>query len=178
MPKRIALRAVSEEEAATVRQLAKSKSSEMRLVHRAQVIVALLDEPQLSASEAGKRAGYKSGMPGTVWVARFNAGGVAGLQDEARRGRPVRHDETVRSALVALAVQKPATLGYPYALWTLERLQSAFAERQGSHLSDSTIWEWLAAEGLSWKQQQSWFRDVEQLDPHFAQKRGPLSRLT
>lgn len=178
MPKRIALRAVSEEEAATVRRLAKSKSAEMRLVQRAKVIVALLEEPQLSASEAGKRAGYKSGMAGTVWVARFNASGVTGLQDEVRPGRPVRHDEVVRSALVALAVQKPESLGYPYALWTLERLQSAFDERHGVHLSDSTIWEWLAAEGLQWRQQQSWFREVEQLDPHFAEKRGPLSLPT
>ena len=64
------------------------------------------------------------------------------------------------------------TLGYPFELWTLERLQRAFEERQQVHLSDSTIWEWLEAEGLEWKRQQSWFHNAEKHDPEFVEKRG------
>jgi transposase len=79
----------------------------------------------------------------------------------------------LRSELINLALQKPGSLGYPFELWTLERLQDAFEERAGVHLSDSTIWSWMEAEGFSWKRQQSWFRDVEKHDPEFVEKRGP-----
>jgi transposase len=69
----------------------------------------------------------------------------------------------VRSELISLTLQKPDSLGYPFKLWTLERLQTAFEERQGVHLSDSTIWEWVEAEGFSWKRQQSWFHEDEKM---------------
>ena len=73
---------------------------------------------------------------------------------------------------MSLALQKPMTLGCPFQLWTLARLQQAFEERRGTHLSDSTIWEWLAAEGLKWKRQQSWSHDAAKHDPEFVEKRG------
>lgn len=79
------------------------------------------------------------GNAGPVWVKRFNAAGLAGLHDAPRAGRPPTHSVEVRSQLIALAVQKPGTLGQPFALWTLERLQRAFEERTGMHLSDLTI---------------------------------------
>ncbi|RME57967.1 helix-turn-helix domain-containing protein, partial [Candidatus Parcubacteria bacterium] len=126
----------------------------------------------LSSTEAGLRAGV-SQATGPKWVKRFNEEGLTGLDDRPRSGRPPVHDESVRSRLINLALQKPRTLGYPFALWTLERLQRAFEEREGIHLSDSTIWEWMEAEGLRWKRQQSWFREAKKHDPEFVEKRGP-----
>ena len=90
----------------------------------------------------------------------------------SRPGRQPTHKPEVRSALIALATQKPNTLGYPFKLWTLERLQRAFEERNHTHLSDSTIWEWLDAEGLEWKRQESWFHEAAKHDPEFVEKRG------
>lgn len=83
----------------------------------------------------------------------------------------------MRSALIGLALQKPPSLGDPFKLWTLERLQRAFFEREGVHLSDSTIWTWMEQEGFRWKQQESWFRDPERYDPNFSKKRGRNSGL-
>jgi transposase len=174
MPKRIALRAVTAEEKSEIERLAKAHSEPMRRVMRARVVAALLAEPGLPATEAGVRAGL-SGVTGVKWVTRFNAKGLAGLEDEPRPGRPPTHDEQVRSHLIDLALQKPSSLGEPYALWTLGRLQRAFKERYGLHLSDSTIWTWLDEEGVQWKRQQSWFHEAEQHDPEFAEKRGALS---
>lgn len=176
MPKRIALRPVTVEEKVEIERLARAHSEPMRRVMRARVIAVLLVEPSLPATEAGVRAGL-SGVTGVKWVTRFNAKGLAGLEDEPRAGRPPTHDEQVRSSLISLALQKPSTLGYPYTLWTLERLQAAFAERHGVHLSDSTIWTWLDNEGLKWKRQQSWFHEAERHDPEFAEKRGPSSAV-
>jgi transposase len=97
---------------------------------------------------------------------------LAGLEDRPRAGRKPTHSQEVRGALISLALQKPRSLGYPFELWTLERLQRAFKERQGVHLSDSTIWTWMDEEGFKWKRQQSWFRGVEKHDPEFVEKRG------
>lgn len=109
---------------------------------------------------------------GIELVKRFNEKGVAGLMDAERSGRPATHSQEVRSTLLDLALQKPRSLGYPFELWTLERLQRAFQERQGVHLSDSTIWTWVEAEGFRWRKQESWFHGPEKHDPEFVQKRG------
>ena len=89
-----------------------------------------------------------------------------------RPGRPPIHSQEVRGSLISLALQKPRSLGYPFELWTLERLQTAFRERHDTHLSDSTIWTWMDEEGFKWKRQQSWFHDAERHDPEFVEKRG------
>ena len=175
MPKRIQLRELTKGERKEIARLSKAQSEPAILVKRASVIQAIVEDATLAPSQAGRKAGYATDSSGIAWVKRFNAEGITGLKDRDRPGKPRTHSEEVRSQLVSLAIQKPNTLGYPYALWTLERLQVAFRERHGVHLSDSTIWTWLDEEGLKWKRQQSWFHSVEKHDPEFAEKRGPSS---
>jgi transposase len=172
MRKAVKLRSLTTEEEAEIRRLAASRKAAHRLVQRATVIVAMLDNPKLHATLAGLQAGFKGIQSGITWVKRFNAEGVAGLEDKPKAGRPPTHSQNVRSALIGLARQKPDSLGYPFKLWTLERLQTAFKEREGVHLSDSTIWEWVEGEGFKWKRQQSWFHEAEKHDPEFVEKRG------
>ena len=168
----VKLRSLTTEEEAEIRRLAGSRKEPHRLVQRAKVIVGMLDDPKLYAILAGLQAGFIGVQSGVTWVKRFNENGMAGLEDKPKSGRPPTHDQKVRSALISLATQKPDTLGYPFKLWTLERLQTAFKEREGVHLSDSTIWEWVEGEGFKWKRQQSWFHEAEKHDPEFVEKRG------
>ena len=172
MPKRIKLRALTTEEQTEIHRLTHSRKEAIRLVQRARIIAGMLADKTLTASEAGLQAGFKSNVVGPVWVKRFNQEGVPGLHDRPRPGRSPTHSEEVRSALIDLALQKPRSLGYPFELWTLERLQTAFKERTGQHLSDSTIWTWMDAEGFKWKRQQSWFHEADKHDPEFVEKRG------
>ena len=172
MPKRIALRTLTTEEEAEIRRIAKSRKEPLRLVQRARVITGMLDDPSLPASRAGEIVGYKGAPRGIHWVKRFNADGLSGLLDGDRAGRPPTHSQETRSALLDLALQKPRSLGYPFELWTLERLQRAFKERHEIHLSDSTIWTWVEAEGFRWRKQESWLHEPEKHDPEFAEKRG------
>ncbi len=172
MPKRIRVRTLTTEEVAEIKRIANSRKEPIRLVQRARIIEGMHDEADLTASDAGLKAGFRSNVVGPIWVKRFNEESIAGLQDRPRSGRKPIHSEEVRSALIDLALQKPKTLGYPFEMWTLERLQVSFEERQGVHLSDSTIWSWMEAEGFNWKRQQSWFRDAEKHDPEFVEKRG------
>ena len=172
MSKRIVLRTLTTEEETEIRRLAKSRKEPMRLVQRSRVIAAMLDDPKLSASKAGEKVGFKGAPMGIRWVKRFNEKGLVGLMDAERSGRPPTHSQETRSSLLDLALQKPRSLGYPFELWTLERLQRAFKERRGVHLSDSTILTWVEAEGFRWRKQESWFHEPEKHDPEFAQKRG------
>jgi transposase len=172
MPRQIHLRELTEGEKQEIARIVKSRTEPFRRVQRAKIIQAMVDDAKLPASKAGRLAGYRSDAAGWEWVKRFNALGVAGLEDEPRSGHPRTHDETVHSALIGLAIQKPDSLGYPFKLWTLERLQAAFKERHQVHLSDSTIWTWLDEEGLEWKRQESWFHDAAKHDPEFVEKRG------
>ena len=172
MSRLLRLREVTDEEAKQLRQLSTSRTESARLVQRAKIIQLMLENPGLPADKAGKLSGYRSKYAGRKWVKRFNQHGIPGLCDERRPGRPPDHTEDVRSSLISLALQKPDSLGYPFALWTLERLQSAFQERCEMHLSKSTIWEWIDSEGLKWKRQQSWFHEAEKHDPEFVGKRG------
>lgn len=172
MPKRIKLRTLTTEEEREIRKLAKSRKEPIRMVQRARVIEAMLNDPGLAASTAGEQVGFKGPSQGIHWVRCFNEQGMAGLKDAERPGRPVTHTQEIRSALLDLALQKPRSLGYPFELWTLERLQRAFKERHGLHLSDSTIWTWVEAEGFRWRKQETWFHEPEKHDPEFVQKRG------
>jgi transposase len=172
MPKRIKLRTLTSEEEQEVRRLAKSRKEPMRIIQRARIIMAMLDNSELAASRAGERVGFKGAPMGIHWVKRFNELGMSGLMDGDRSGRPPTHSQETRSALLDLAMQKPRSLGYPFELWTLERLQRAFKERHGLHLYDSTIWTWVETEGFRWRKQESWFHEPQKHDPEFAEKRG------
>lgn len=174
----VKLRTLTAEEVTEIKHLASSRKESIRLVQRARIIAFMLEDSMLYASDAGRKAGFASVVSGPVWVRRFNEQGLAGLEDQPRPGRKPTHGQEVHSRLVSLATQKPRTLGYPFELWTLERLQTAFQERHGIHLSDSTIWDWLDAEGLEWKRQESWFHEAEKHDPQFVEKRGASSRRT
>ena len=176
MRKAVKLRTLTAEEETEIRRLAASRKEPHNLVQRAKVIEAMLDDPKLHATQAGLQAGFRGEPTGIHWVRRFNAEGVAGLLDRPKSGRPPTHAQQIRSSLLGLARTKPESLGYPFKLWTLERLQTAFQEREGVHLSDSTIWEWVEAEGFRWKRQESWFHDAEKQDPEFVEKRGASSQ--
>ena len=177
MPKRIRLRTLTKEEEESVRRLANSRRAAARLVQRAKLIEQLIEDETKAASVAAPEVGL-SGAMGVTWVKRFNDSGLAGLEDKPRSGRPASHDEEVRSQVLNLALQKPRSLGYPFQLWTLSRLETALAEKHKLKLVRSTIWQILKAEGLHWKRQQSWFHDAEKHDPEFVEKRGSLSNAT
>jgi transposase len=170
---RVLLRTLTTEEETEIRRLANSRKESHRLVQRARLIAAMLDDPTRHASDTGLEVGFKSNASGPIWVKRFNREGVAGLEDKPRSGKPVTHTEEVRSRVIDLAVQKPRSLGLPFELWTLTRLQREYEDRYGLSLAPSTIWGWMQAEGLDWKRQQSWFQDPDKHDPEFVEKRGP-----
>jgi transposase len=107
-------------------------------------------------------------------IRRFNAEGLAALEDHHRSGRPATYSADEVAVVVAAALTSPRRLGLPFASWTLDRLAAYLLEQKGIAMRRSRIDEILLAEGL--RRQETWFG--ERVDPGFADKRGGSRRST
>jgi transposase len=169
----LTLRAVTEEEAAGLRALANGRKTETRLRERARICWLAHQGrrvPQIAADLGVCQATAR------IWIKRFNAAGLDGMRDAARSGRPPTYTPEEVGAVVEASLTKPTELGLPFACWTLDRLAAYLNETKGVRIKRSRIGELLVAEGLRWRQQETWFG--ERPDPAFAEKRGPSSRST
>ncbi|GIW01112.1 MAG: hypothetical protein KatS3mg058_2515 [Roseiflexus sp.] len=111
-----------------------------------------------------------------TWLTRFNADGLDGLTDWPRSGRPATYPPDVVAEVIATALIKPEALNLPFGSRTLDRLKTYLHEHKGIGTKRSRIDEILVAEGLRWRQQETWFG--ERVDPDFADKRGASLRST
>jgi transposase len=163
-------RCVSEQEWEALKHLARSRTAAARLVERAKIVCGALAGQSVAAV-----AREQSCKPKTVrlWLKRFQAHGVAGLQDAPRSGRPPTYTPEQVGELVALALTDPRTLGLPFGCWTLDRLVAYVREQRGLRLKRSRVDQLLLRGGLRWRTQETWFG--ERVDPQFAEKRGKSS---
>jgi transposase len=168
VPKLLRLRVLSEEEAEAITRLARSRTAPVRLVERARIIERARQGLRVPAIAAA--VGVSAPVVRT-WLHRFNAHGLAGLTDAPRAGRPATYPAEQVGELIAASLTKPDDLGLPFGSWTLDRLATYLHERKGITMKRSRIGEILQAEGLRWRQQETWFG--ERPDPAFAEKRGP-----
>jgi transposase len=163
------VRALTTEEAAELREVAHSRTTEARLRDRARICWQSHQGQSVAAIKAELRI-----ADGTVrlWITRFNTDGLAGLRDRRRGGRPATYPPEQVGELIAASLTNPRDLGQPFASWTLDRLATFLHEERGIAIKRSRIGEILQREGLRWRQQETWFG--ERPDPAFATKRGPL----
>src|SRR4030095_5597990 len=166
------VRELMAEEEEAVRRLAHSRTEPARRVERARMIwLARAGQP---ASTIARELGIGGGT-GRLWVERFKWEGVGGLADRPRSGRPATYTPEQVGEVIGASLTKPDALGLPFGSWTLDRL-TAYLNEKGVPIKRSRIDEILLAEGLRWRQQETWFG--ERIDPAFAEKRGRSSRST
>jgi transposase len=185
MPRYIQARpAENEAEEREVRKLAGSRHGPADVIRRAQMVVG---------SWAGKTthdiAHELDCHPQTVRerITRFNALGVAGLEDAPGRGRKARLTERERSTILGFLEQAPPGRlvrekgGELYvreeagaAHWTLDALARA-AEQRGIRVKRSQIRRIFLKEGISWRRPRSW---ASSSDPEFVPKEQRSSRST
>ena len=163
----IHVRTLTDDERTAVERLAHSRTAAARQVERAQIIWQAHQGHAVTAVADHLRLN-----PQTVrdWLKRFNAGGLAGLDDRPRSGKPPTYTPEQAGAVIATALSDPQGLGLPFACWTLDRLAAYLTESKGLPIKRSRISEMLVAEGLRWRQHETWFG--ERVDPAFAEKRG------
>jgi transposase len=158
---------MTEKERETIQETVRSRTAAVRAVERARIIRASSEGQSVAEIASGlqlKAAKVRK------WIHRFNARGLAGLEDEPRAGRPATYSSEEVSEVVAASLTDPQSLGLPFASWTLDRLEAYLNEVKGIRIKRSRINDVLLREGLRWRQQESWFG--ERVDPDFAQKRG------
>jgi len=167
MGKRLDIQTHSAEERDALERMTRSRTAQARAVARARVVLAALE-----GDGVGAIAQRFQLSPATVylWLHRFEERGLAGLADKPRGGRPPTYTREQVSTIVATALSDPQPLGQAYSSWTLDRLAAYLAEQHGITMKRSRLDELLLAEGLRWRQQESWFG--ARVDPEFAAKRG------
>jgi transposase len=183
---------VSGEERAAIERLAASRTEPVRAVERGQILRRALQGQRVPAIAGGLGIGEDTVRS---WLKRFNAGGLAGLADAPRAGRPPVYTPEQVGEVVATALTDPQTLGLPFGCWTLDRLEVYLNEERDLPIKRSRIDDLLIAEGLHWRAQETWFgeragrpgdadrqdnpkRREREVDPDFAQKRGPSNGST
>src|SRR3954465_15006791 len=85
------------------------------------------------------------------WVHRYNAGGVAGLRDRPRPGRPCGLDEGQQAALEALILRGPDLARDGCVAWRARDLRGLAGRRFGVRYSESGIRRMLRGLDLSWQ---------------------------
>jgi transposase len=161
------------EEQAAIEKLARSRTASARDVERAQII--------LLASRGKRVPAIAKDLEVTettvrTWLKRFQAAGLASLQDRPRSRRPVTYQPEQVSEVIATALTHPQHLHQPCACWTLDRLATYLHEAKQMPIKRSRIDDLLLAEGLRWRTQETWCG--ERVDPECAKKRGALTRST
>lgn len=184
------LREMTTDENEQIARLARSRTEPARVVERARIILAASQGKRVPAIA---RQLDLSEKPVRMWVQRFNARGLAGLQDEPRAGRPATYTAAQVGEVLAASLTKPTALGLPFASWTLDRLEVYLNEEKNIPIKRSRIDELLLVEGLRWRTQEGWFGERAErekasdagdpkrdkpVDPEFAQKRGRLRPFT
>src|SRR3712207_1445931 len=124
----VCLRALTAEEASAVETLARSRTAPARRVERARIVwrasrgetpPAIAEALGLDAETARRR------------IRRFDAEGLAALDDHHRSGRPVTCSVDEVATVIATALTSPRRLGLPFAAWTLDRLAAYLLEHEG-----------------------------------------------
>lgn len=167
MGKRLQVRAVTDEERQAVTRLAHSRTAPARAVERARVVQAALAGATVEEIAVQLHLARNTVY---LWLHRFEARGLAGLEDAPREGRPPTYTREQVGEIVATALTDPQTLDLPFQSWTLDRLATYLSEQKGIAMQRSRLNEVLLTEGLRWRKQETWFG--ERVDPDFAQKRG------
>jgi transposase len=163
----VCLRELTAEESSAVETLARSRTAPARRVERARIVwrASRSETPPAIAAALGLDAETVRRR-----IRRFNAEGLAALEDRHRSGRPATYSAEEVAAVIGAALTSPRGLDLPFASWTLDRLAAYLRERKGIAMRRSRIDEILLKEGLRWRRHETWFG--ARVDPEFAEKRG------
>src|SRR5690606_28071795 len=117
MPKHIDISPFTDEEHAFLAKLSRSRTAANRAGDRASILLG--SAQQEPVGEIAARIGCR---PETVTnvVKRFNAVGLASIEDNLRSGRPPIYDEQQRGQMIASAQTHPQQVGCTFGHWTLD----------------------------------------------------------
>lgn len=107
------------------------------------------------------------------WIRRYQAEGVAGLEDAPRPGGEPKTTPRYRARLLEIVRRRPRALGQPFSLWTLQRLADFMVEETGLRVCDETVRRVLHAGGIVLSRPQ---HKISSPDPEYQVKKRRLKR--
>src|SRR6266700_2813753 len=162
LPKTAPVPDCSREDRQILEEWSRSRTMEARLVERARIVLGCLEGKPVSAVAESLKV-----RPNTVidWRRRFEAEGMAGLEDRARSGKPPRYTEEFRRQVLSRLEESPPR---GQAVWDGPAL--------ARHLNTSVhaVWRVLRKEGICLARQRSWCVST---DPEFTAKAADIVGL-
>ena len=85
------------------------------------------------------------------WYDRWCSGGVEGLANKPKSGRPLKADDEYTAALMEVIEKEPSELGYDFTIWTIDRLRAHLEKKTGIRLSESRFRALLKRKGYRYR---------------------------
>ncbi len=92
----------------------------------------------------------------SLWLERYQALGLAGLEDEPRSGRPPHLEEAAREQVAAVLEQPPPETDRPRACWTLAYLRTVLLPVARRAFGTDTLRRTVHALGFRWRRPRLW----------------------
>jgi transposase len=85
------------------------------------------------------------------WLKRWQQGGIEGLANKPKSGRPTKADDPYSQALERLLEHEPKDLGYDFAIWTVDRLRQHLEKETGIALSEPRLRALMKRKGYRYR---------------------------
>ena len=85
------------------------------------------------------------------WYDRWRSGGVEGLANKPKSGRPLKADDEYTTALLEVIEKEPSEVGYDFTIWTIDRLRAHLEKKTGISLSESRFRALLKRKGYRYR---------------------------
>jgi transposase len=85
------------------------------------------------------------------WIDRWRSGGVEGLANRPKSGRPLKADDEYGLTLLEVIEKEPTELGYDFTIWTIDRLRAHLEKETGISLSESRFRVLLKRKGYRYR---------------------------
>ncbi|MBZ0297362.1 MAG: IS630 family transposase [Anaerolineae bacterium] len=86
-----------------------------------------------------------------MWHRHWREGGLSGLQDQPRSGRPRKATSEYCQVLEATLNSEPAEQGYSFTVWTMDRLRDHLEKQTGIRLSRTRFAMVMEREGYVYR---------------------------
>lgn len=149
-------------QAGELRELTRVASGRVAL----RALMVLWRAEGLSQSEIAQRLACHRDTV-SLWLERYRTLGLAGLEDEARSGRPPTFDPDTQAQLETVVDHPPPETAGPTACWTLAHLRTLFLPVTARPFCTETLRRTLHALGFRWKRPRWWAHSE---DPEYFEK--------
>ncbi len=153
-PPKERLRALTDEERATLVRVSQASSERVDRARRATALLAVAAGGSFAG--AARRAGFKSGSAVADVVARFNRRGLAALTIAPGRGPKATYAPADRARIVATAQRAPDRRGDATATRSLGTLQRTLRRDALPRVGATTVRRVLCAAGSSYQRTRTW----------------------